>query len=116
MRGPRRMAASEIPARSHAALLGPSPFEARAAEEAARAPQGDGEIDVLAAATAWSTRSKDALEIRPLGRRNPGVLVRIVLRVRVVVLDILRADALVPFFVAGAQIGDGRLPGRREGT
>src|SRR5206468_3375897 len=43
MRGPRRMTAQTVAADSHAVSLGPSPFEARAAAEAARAPQGDGE-------------------------------------------------------------------------
>src|SRR6478672_10268647 len=60
--------------------------------------------------------STPRLEIRPLGGRDSGLLIRVVLRIRIVVLDVLGADALVPFLVAGAQVGDGRLPGRREGA
>src|SRR6516165_11687150 len=39
----------------------PSPFEARPAEEAGRAPQGDGESESPGAIISWSTLSENAL-------------------------------------------------------
>src|SRR6267143_6701637 len=49
VRGPRRMAAPQLLLASCSASPGPSPFEARPAEEAGLAPQGDGESESLAA-------------------------------------------------------------------
>src|SRR5215510_16578531 len=46
---------------SYSALPGPSPFEARPAEEAGLAPQGDGKSESLAAAGSTVILSKDAL-------------------------------------------------------
>jgi len=39
----------------------PSPFEARPAEEAGRAPQGDGESESPGAIISWSNLSENAL-------------------------------------------------------
>src|SRR5262249_41092742 len=61
VRGPRRMAAPAIAACSYSASPGPSPFEARPAEEAGLAPQGDGGSESLATVAAQSTLSKSAL-------------------------------------------------------
>src|SRR5262249_11899325 len=61
VRGPRRMAAPQLLVARYSASPGPSPFEARPAEEAGLAPQGDGEGESLVAAGNTSTLSKNVL-------------------------------------------------------
>src|SRR5262249_999082 len=77
VRGPRRMAARNC-SLPYSALPRPSPFEARPAEEAGLAPQGDGKSESLAAAGSTVTLSKDALRsilaLADFGEHLPGRL------------------------------------------
>src|SRR5713101_2161710 len=54
------------------------------------------------------------LEVRLVGRRNPSVLIRVVLRSGIVVRYIFSTSTFLPVCVPGAQIGNGRRPRHRE--